>query len=72
MKLTIVIIVTLFVLVSVFNGIPGLIVLGVSAVIGVIPPRVGVSRVHLTGCLLVPIIIFFAGLEPALIALLGG
>lgn len=71
-KLTIVIIVTLFVLVSVFNGIPGLIVLGVSAVIGVIPPRVGVSRVHLTGCLLVPIIIFFAGLEPALIALLGG
>lgn len=71
-KLTIAIIVVLVALVLVFNGIPGLIVLGVSATLGAIPPLVGVSRVHLTGCLLIPIIIFFAGLEPALLAFLGG
>jgi putative membrane protein len=71
-RLTIAIIVVLIVLVSVFNGIPGIIVLVVSATLGVIPPLIGVSRVHLTGCLLVPIIIFFAGLESTLLAFLGG
>ncbi|MGD0057760.1 MAG: hypothetical protein ABSB83_07990 [Methanomassiliicoccales archaeon] len=37
-----------------------------------IPPLAGVSRVHLTGCLLIRIIIFFARLEPELLAFLGG
>jgi TctA family transporter len=71
-RLTVAIIIVLVALVSVFNGIPGLIVLGVSATVGAIPPLIGVSRVHLTGCLLIPIIIFFAGLEPTVLAFLGG
>jgi TctA family transporter len=44
-RLTVVIIIVLVALVSVFNGIPGLIVLGVSATVGAIPPLIGVSRV---------------------------
>ncbi|MDD1773104.1 MAG: tripartite tricarboxylate transporter permease [Methanomassiliicoccales archaeon] len=71
-RLTIAIVIVLLSLVSIFNGIPGLIVLGVATMLGAIPPLVGVSRVHLTGCLLIPIIIFFAGLEPTLLIFLGG
>jgi putative membrane protein len=48
-------------LVLIFNGIQGLLLLAVSTLLGLVPLRVGVGRVHLTGCLLVPIMLFFIG-----------
>jgi putative membrane protein len=46
-------------LVSIFNGIQGLMLLMASLPLGLVPPMAGVGRVHLTGCLLVPVILFF-------------
>lgn len=55
------IILLVMILVLIFNGIQGLLVLAVSTLLGLVPLRVGVGRVHLTGCLLVPIMLFFIG-----------
>lgn len=57
-------------LVAMFNGLPGLIVLGVSTLLGLVPPKLGVSRVHLAGCLLVPVLIYFLGWKEAVLSLL--
>ncbi len=65
------IIIFLVVLVLAFNGIPGLIILLVSTLLGSVPPAIGISRVHLTGCLLIPLILFFAGWDRVLLSLLG-
>ncbi|MFW5914502.1 MAG: tripartite tricarboxylate transporter permease, partial [Thermoplasmatota archaeon] len=46
-------------LVGLFTGLPGLIVLVPSTLLGLVPPRVGVSRVHLTGCLILPLVVYF-------------
>jgi len=62
----------LLAMVLLLNGVSGLVVMSVSTLLGLIPASAGVSRVHLTGCLLIPLILFFSGLEPALIGLLGG
>jgi TctA family transporter len=59
-------------LVVVFNGIPGLILLACATLLGLVPPTVGIGRVHLTGCLLLPLILFFLGLEEPLLHALGG
>lgn len=53
------IIVLVMALVLVFNGVQGLLLLTVATLLGLVPPRVGVGRVHLTGCLMVPVILFF-------------
>ncbi len=50
-------------LVAVFTGFPGLLVLGAATVTGLIPSRLGISRVHLSGCLLVPLLWYFIGPE---------
>ena len=57
-------------LVLLFNGLPGLLLLSVSVLLGLAPPLLGISRVHLTGCLLVPLILFFFGLQEPFIGLL--
>lgn len=57
-------------LVTAFCGLPGLVVLSISALIGTLPPQLEVSRVHLTGCLLIPTALFFLGLKAPLLALL--
>jgi TctA family transporter len=57
-------------LILAFNGLPGLVVVAVAALVGSLPPRLGVRRVHLTGCLLVPLILFYLGLESTAIGLL--
>ena len=41
-----------------FNGVPGVLVLVASTILGMVPPAMGVGRVHLTGCLLVPVLLF--------------
>lgn len=64
------VLVLLIVLVVLFCGTPGLAVLGSATLMGLLPPRLGVSRVHLTGCLLVPIALHCLGLKAALLAVL--
>ena len=57
------VIVSLVLLVLLMTGIPGLLLLLAATLLGLVPPRIGTNRVHLTGCLLVPITLFFFGLE---------
>jgi TctA family transporter len=62
--------VVLVALAALFCGLPGLEVLAVSALLGSVPPKLGVSRVHLTGCLLLPALLYLSGAEEAVLALL--
>ena len=60
----------LIALVLVFCGLPGLVVLAVATFLGSLPPRLGVGRVHLVGCLLLPSALYFLGLEATLLSVL--
>ncbi|MCE5296396.1 MAG: tripartite tricarboxylate transporter permease [Euryarchaeota archaeon] len=60
------------VLVLMLTGIPGLLVLAASTVVGMLPPAVGVSRVSLTGCLIFPLLLSYSGGDLIISALLGG
>jgi TctA family transporter len=71
-RLTKIIVVSLVLLVLLMSGIPGVILLAAATLLGMLPPRLGTNRVHLTGCLLVPITLFFFGLELPLASFLGG
>ena len=53
------IIVLIVVLVFVFSGFIGLLVLFVSTALGLVPIYVGVGKNHSMGCLLVPVIVYF-------------
>ncbi|MDO9537169.1 MAG: tripartite tricarboxylate transporter permease [Thermoplasmata archaeon] len=53
------VIILLLVMVLLFSGVLGLIILAVATCVGMIPPLIGVKRVHLMGCLIVPVIMFF-------------
>lgn len=57
-------------LILLFNGPSGLVVASVATLVGCLPVRLGVRRVHLTGCLLLPLLLFYLGLERAAIGLL--
>ncbi|OPY31437.1 MAG: Tripartite tricarboxylate transporter TctA family protein [Methanomassiliicoccales archaeon PtaU1.Bin124] len=54
------------------SGIPGMAVLIASTTLGLMPPQVGVSRVCLTGCLLLPLLLGCFGLDTSLYPFLGG
>jgi TctA family transporter len=51
----------LVIMIFLFAGPLGLVVGGVATCIGMIPPLIGVKRVHLMGCLILPIMTFFLG-----------
>ncbi len=53
------VIIFLAVMVAIFSGLLGIVILAVSTCVGMIPPLIGVKRVHLMGCLIVPVILFF-------------
>jgi TctA family transporter len=53
------VIIFLLVTVTLFSGAFGLVILAISTCVGMIPPLIGVKRVHLMGCLIVPVILFF-------------
>ena len=57
-------------LVLLFNGPSGIVVASVATLVGCLPARLGVRRVHLTGCLLLPLLLFYLGLERTAIGLL--
>lgn len=46
-------------LVAILTGLRGLFLLGTAFTLGVIPPMAGVRRIHLMGCLLVPVSLMF-------------
>lgn len=71
-RLTKIIVISLVLLVLLMSGIPGLLLLIAATLIGLVPPRIGTNRVHLTGCLLVPITLFFFGLELPFASFLEG
>ncbi len=52
-------IVLLVVAVAVLSGPVGLVILGVSTLLGLIPPMVGVQRAHLMGCIMLPVVVYF-------------
>ncbi|MBS3782153.1 MAG: tripartite tricarboxylate transporter permease, partial [Candidatus Thermoplasmatota archaeon] len=57
------IIVFLVVMMLALSGPLGVFVGLISTAIGVIPPLYGVKRVHLMGCIIFPIILFFTGID---------
>jgi len=67
-----IIVVSLVLLVLLMSGIPGMLLLLTATLLGMIPPRIGTNRVHLTGCLLVPITLFFFGMDLPFASFLGG
>ena len=58
-KLCISIILLICVLVGVITGWIGLIILAVSTALGIVPAIKGVSRSHMMGCLLIPVMSYF-------------
>lgn len=53
----------LFALVSLFNGVLGVLVMAVATCVGLVPIYVGVRRSHCMGVLLLPIILFYANIS---------
>ena len=62
-KMNTVILAAVTVLVILLTGLWGLAILAVSAIIGLIPLSAGTGRVHLSGCLLVPVVLMQFGLD---------
>lgn len=48
-------------LVATLSGWVGLALFAVATLVGLLPPRLGVARLHLTGCLLIPVLAFRLG-----------
>ncbi len=53
------VIIFLLAMIILFSGVLGLVILAIATCVGMIPPLIGVKRVHLMGCLIVPVILFF-------------
>ncbi len=68
-KITKGIIAFLILVIFILSGPMGLLVAAISTAIGVIPPLYGVKRVHLMGCIIFPIILFFTGLDVYLLGI---
>ena len=58
-KLVMGIIILVCVLVLLFNGMPGMLILVVSTCTGILPQTLGVRRSHLMGVLLIPVMVYF-------------
>jgi putative membrane protein len=53
----------LFALTFIFSGLIGILVLIASIAVGLIPNKIGIKRTHMMGCLLIPTILFFMGIN---------
>jgi putative membrane protein len=62
-KMALAIIISLVLMVAGLGGLLGLAVAGIATCLGAVPPLVGVRRVHLMGCILIPIILTLSGIE---------
>jgi putative membrane protein len=45
-----------------FSGVLGLTIAFIATCIGLIPPLIGIKRIHLMGCLILPVILYFFGI----------
>jgi putative membrane protein len=68
-KMNMAILAVIAVLVLLTTGAWGMAILAISAIIGMIPLSAGTSRVHLSGCLLIPVILMQFGLDGAFLTL---
>jgi putative membrane protein len=68
-KMNMTILAVIVVLVILMTGVWGLAVLLISSLIGMIPLSAGTGRVHLSGCLLIPVILMQFGLDTAFLSL---
>lgn len=57
-------------LVLLMTGPFGIMILVISTLVGMIPVRVGVSRIYLTGCLIIPTLLTYLGLRDPVLTLL--
>ena len=69
-KLSKVIIGFLVFMILALSGPIGLLIGATSTAIGLVPPLYGVKRVHLMGCIILPIMLFFTGLDEFIFGLL--
>lgn len=51
----------LVILVAILTGVPGLLLLGVSSMVGILAPLSGARRSNAMGALIIPLIVFYAG-----------
>lgn len=72
LPLNLAVITFILILVTIFNGISGLILLVGASALGLLPPLLGIGRVHLTGSMLLPLILFYFGWRDQLLLALGG
>ncbi len=70
-KLTLSIIGLLIFLIIIFTGPFGLFIAFVCTTVGMLPPLLGIKRVHLMGVLMLPIMLFFFGYQEVILQLLG-
>lgn len=54
-----------------YAGIMGLLILGTATAVGLLPPALGVKRTHCMGVIILPCILYFAGLKGIFLAFLG-
>jgi putative membrane protein len=67
MNMTIIAVIAALVLLT--TGLWGMAILAISAVIGMMPLGAGIGRVHLSGCLLIPVIFVQLGLDGVFLTL---
>ncbi len=70
-KMIITVMLLLIIMIFLLSGTIGLAIAGVAICMGLIPPMLGLSRVHLMGVLMLPIMLFFLGLDSAILQFLG-
>ncbi len=54
-----------------FSGPLGLIILVPSTALGMLPPQLGVKRVHLMACIMLPVVLFLLNVDTTVLALVG-
>jgi putative membrane protein len=69
-KLNLAVLCLIAILTVLLTGLWGMAVLVISSVIGMIPLNAGTGRVHLSGCLLVPVVLMQFGLDTVFLSLL--
>jgi putative membrane protein len=53
----------LFILTVIFSGLVGILVLTATLAVGLVTNKIGIRRTHMMGCLLIPTILFFMGIN---------
>jgi TctA family transporter len=70
-KMVSTVIIFLIIMIFFLSGPIGLVIAAIAICMGLIPPLLGLSRVHLMGVLMFPIILFFLGLDTVILKFLG-